>query len=36
MGAMILLATPCAYVDASASWKFASKWHRIGVAMAGM
>lgn len=36
MGAMIILATPCAYVDASASWKFTSKWRRIAVAMAGM
>jgi len=36
MGAYFILFTPCAYVDASASWGFTSRWHRIFVALAGM
>ena len=36
MGAMFILGTPCAYVDASSSWGFASRWHRMTVALAGM
>ncbi|MFN0137259.1 MAG: HlyD family efflux transporter periplasmic adaptor subunit [Phycisphaerae bacterium] len=36
MGAYIILATPCAYVDASASWGFSSKRDRIIVCLAGM
>ncbi len=36
MGLVFILSTPCAYVDAGASWKFSSKWHRIFVGLAGM
>ena len=36
MGLVFILSAPCAYVDASASWKFTSKWHRIAVGLAGM
>lgn len=36
IGFAFILTAPCAYVDASASWKFTSRWQRIGVAMAGM
>lgn len=36
MGAYIIAGTPCAYVDATASWGFSSKWRRIIVALAGM
>lgn len=36
MGAYLILATPCAYVDASASWGFARKRDRIIVCLAGM
>lgn len=36
MGAYFILFTPCAYVDASASWGFPSRWHRVVVALAGM
>ncbi len=36
MGLVFILATPCAFVDASASWKFPNPWHRIFVGMAGM
>ncbi len=36
MGAFFILLTPCAYVDASASWGFPSRWHRVIVALAGM
>jgi len=36
MGAMIMMGTPCAYVDASSSWSFPSRWHRMTVALAGM
>ncbi len=33
---MLAFVTPLAYVDASASWKFVSRWKRIAVAAAGM
>lgn len=33
---LLAFITPLAYVDASASWKFVSKWKRITVAAAGM
>lgn len=36
MGAMIMMGTPCAYVDASSSWGFPNRWHRMIVALAGM
>ncbi|MFQ5503951.1 MAG: hypothetical protein ACE5F1_04035 [Planctomycetota bacterium] len=36
IGLAFILATPCAYVDASSSWKFSNKWHRIAVSMGGM
>ena len=36
MGAMIMMGTPCAYVDASSSWAFPNRWHRMTVALAGM
>ncbi|MEM7203833.1 MAG: biotin/lipoyl-binding protein [Planctomycetota bacterium] len=36
MGVCFIMTTPCAYVDASSSWKFRSKWDRIAVAMGGM
>ncbi|MDA1180263.1 MAG: HlyD family efflux transporter periplasmic adaptor subunit, partial [Planctomycetota bacterium] len=36
IGAYFILLTPCAYVDASSSWGFANRWHRMVVALAGM
>lgn len=36
MGAMFVIFTPCAYVDASDSWRFPSRKHRIAVILAGM
>ncbi len=36
MGAYFIMFTPCAYVDASASWGFTSRWQRVIVALAGM
>ncbi|MHC4514825.1 MAG: hypothetical protein ACYTKC_06145 [Planctomycetota bacterium] len=36
MGVVFILATPCAFVDASASWRFPNRWHRIAVGLAGM
>jgi putative peptide zinc metalloprotease protein len=36
MGAIFIMGTPCAYVDASASWGFVNRWHRMVVALAGM
>ncbi len=36
MGVILILTAPCAYVDASASWKSGSKWKRIVVALGGM
>jgi putative peptide zinc metalloprotease protein len=36
MGIMFLVFTPMPYVDASSSWAFRSKWHRMIVGAAGM
>ena len=36
MGAYFIVFTPCAYVDASDSWGFSKRTHRIIVALAGM
>ncbi|MBN2296743.1 MAG: HlyD family efflux transporter periplasmic adaptor subunit [Pirellulales bacterium] len=36
MGAYFICFTPCAYVDASAAWGFASKQQRIAVSLGGM
>ncbi len=36
MGAMLIVGTPCAYVDATASWGFARRSHRLIVGLAGM
>jgi putative peptide zinc metalloprotease protein len=36
MGAMFVVFTPLAYVDASAAWGFENKWQRIVVNLAGM
>jgi putative peptide zinc metalloprotease protein len=36
VGVMFLLFTPLPYVDASSSWGFANRWHRIYAAFAGM
>ena len=36
MGIMFLVLTPVPYVDASSSWAFRQKWHRIVVGGAGM
>lgn len=36
MGALFVVFTPCAYVDASTAWGFTSRWHRIIVGLAGM
>jgi len=36
MGVMFLVLTPLPYMDASASWAFRNKWHRILVSAAGM
>lgn len=35
-GVLFVFMTPCAYVDANASWTFPSRWRRIAVALAGM
>lgn len=35
-GVMFLLLTPLPYVDATSSWGFANRWHRIYVSFAGM
>lgn len=35
-GALLLVLVPSPYVDASASWAFASKWQRIAVGTGGM
>ena len=35
-GLMFLLLTPLPYVDASSSWGFPNRWHRIYVSFAGM
>ncbi len=36
LGVMFLLFTPLPYVDATASWAFRSRWHRVYVGAAGM
>lgn len=36
IGVAFIVATPCAYVDASASWKLPNRLHRIAVGLAGM
>lgn len=36
MGAMLLLFTPCLYVDVSDSWMLASRWKRAAIGAAGM
>jgi putative peptide zinc metalloprotease protein len=36
VGVMFLLFTPLPYVDASSSWGFTNRWHRIYVTFAGM
>ena len=36
VGVMFLLFTPLPYVDASSSWGFANRWHRIYATFAGM
>lgn len=36
MGIYLIAFTPCAYVDATATWGFPSKWHRLAVSLAGM
>jgi putative peptide zinc metalloprotease protein len=35
-GVMLIVFTPLPYVDASSSWAFKNKWHRILVSIAGM
>lgn len=35
-GVIFVMMTPCAYVDANASWTFANRWQRIVVGLAGM
>ncbi len=36
IGAYLIVFTPCAYMDASASWGFVRKWERIVVCLGGM
>jgi putative peptide zinc metalloprotease protein len=36
LGAMLLIFTPLPYIDASSSWSFPNRWHRILVASGGM
>ena len=36
MGIMILVLTPCLYVNVSDSWLLPNKWHRIAIAAAGV
>ncbi|MFW6155071.1 MAG: hypothetical protein ACOC95_07645 [Planctomycetota bacterium] len=36
MGVMFLVFTPLPYMDASSSWAFRGKWHRVTVGAAGM
>ncbi|MDR0705195.1 MAG: hypothetical protein LBF88_09420, partial [Planctomycetaceae bacterium] len=36
MGVMILVLTPCLYVNVSDSWLLPNKWHRIAIAIAGV
>ena len=35
-GLLLILFLPIPYVDATTSWRFRSKWHRIATALAGM
>src|SRR5205085_6418982 len=36
MGIMFMIFTPMPYVDATSSWSFRSRWHRVVVGCAGM
>jgi len=36
MGVMLLVLTPCLYVNVSDSWLLPNKWHRIAIAVAGV
>lgn len=36
MGVYLILFTPCAYVDATASWGFTRRWQRLVVCLGGM
>lgn len=36
LGLMFLIFTPLPYVDATSSWQFTNRWHRIYVSFAGM
>lgn len=36
LGVTFIMLTPCAYVDANASWTFAGRWPRVAVGLAGM
>jgi putative peptide zinc metalloprotease protein len=36
MGVMLLVLTPCLYVNVSDSWMLPNKWHRAAIAAAGM
>ncbi|HLQ38171.1 MAG TPA: hypothetical protein VK348_10235 [Planctomycetota bacterium] len=36
MGMSLVFLTPCAYIDANASWTFRRRWHRIAVALGGV
>lgn len=36
MGVYLILGTPCAYVDATATWMLGNRWKRIVVGLAGM
>jgi putative peptide zinc metalloprotease protein len=36
MGVMLLVMTPCLYVNVSDSWMLPNKWHRAAIAAAGM
>lgn len=36
LGVMLLVFTPCLYVNVSDAWLLPNKWHRIGISAAGM
>jgi len=36
IGALILCFTPCLYCDTTESWRLSSRWHRAGIAAAGI
>lgn len=36
IGALFLCFTPCLYCDTTESWKLSSRWHRAGIAAAGI